>query len=108
MEEIMFSLNSVWLVLGALLVILMQGGFILLEAGSTRMKNAGHIAGKTVFTFGLASIVFWAVGYGFIFGGILISLSVCLTFSILVIKRMVCRIQQLHFSYFSLRLLASR
>jgi ammonium transporter, Amt family len=69
MEEIIFSLNSVWLVLGALLVILMQGGFILLEAGSTRMKNAGHIAGKTVFTFGLASIVFWAVGYGFIFGG---------------------------------------
>jgi ammonium transporter, Amt family len=69
MEEILFSLNSVWLVLGALLVILMQGGFILLEAGSTRMKNAGHIAGKTVFTFGLASIVFWAVGYGFIFGG---------------------------------------
>ncbi|MDR7071525.1 Amt family ammonium transporter [Fictibacillus barbaricus] len=68
MKEIMFSLNSVWLVLGAVLVILMQGGFILLEAGSTRMKNAGHIAGKTVFTFGMASIVFWAVGYGFIFG----------------------------------------
>jgi Amt family ammonium transporter len=67
-KEIMFSLNSVWLVLGAILVILMQGGFILLEAGSTRMKNAGHIAGKTVFTFGMASIVFWAVGYGFIFG----------------------------------------
>lgn len=56
------------MVLGAILVILMQGGFILLEAGSTRMKNAGHIAGKTIFTFGLASLVFWAVGFGFIFG----------------------------------------
>lgn len=54
--------------LGAILVILMQGGFILLEAGSTRMKNAGHIAGKTIFTFGLASLIFWAVGFGFIFG----------------------------------------
>lgn len=54
--------------LGAILVIFMQGGFILLEAGSTRMKNAGHIAGKTIFTFGIASLVFWAVGYGFIFG----------------------------------------
>ena len=54
--------------LGAILVIFMQGGFILLEAGSTRMKNAGHIAGKTIFTFGISSIVFWAVGYGFIFG----------------------------------------
>ncbi|MDQ0226952.1 ammonium transporter [Metabacillus niabensis] len=63
-----FLMNSLWVMLGAILVIFMQGGFILLEAGSTRMKNAGHIAGKTVFTFGLASLVFWAVGYGFIFG----------------------------------------
>jgi Amt family ammonium transporter len=54
--------------LGAILVIFMLGGFIMLEAGSTRMKNAGHIAGKTIFTFGLASLVFWAVGFGFIFG----------------------------------------
>ncbi|WP_010284785.1 ammonium transporter [Bacillus timonensis] len=64
----LFYLNSVWIMIGAILVIFMQGGFILLETGSTRMKNAGHIAGKTIFSFGIASIVFWAVGYGFIFG----------------------------------------
>src|SRR3954451_5817003 len=64
----LFLMNSLWVMISAILVILMIGGFILLEAGSTRMKNAGHIAGKTIFTFGLASIVFWAVGYGFIFG----------------------------------------
>ncbi|MCJ7842055.1 ammonium transporter [Lederbergia sp. NSJ-179] len=64
----LFFLNSVWVMLGAILVIFMQGGFILLEAGSTRMKNAGHIAGKTIFSFGVASLVFWAIGYGFIFG----------------------------------------
>lgn len=52
----------------AVLVILMIGGFILLETGSTRMKNAGHIAGKTILTFGISSIVFWAVGYGLVFG----------------------------------------
>lgn len=63
-----YLLNSVWIMLGAILVIFMQGGFILLEAGSTRMKNAGHIAGKTIFTFGISSIMFWAIGYGFIFG----------------------------------------
>ena len=43
--ESLYLLNSVWIMLGAILVIFMQGGFILLEAGSTRMKNAGHIAG---------------------------------------------------------------
>ncbi|MED1603750.1 ammonium transporter [Cytobacillus kochii] len=68
MDEI-FYLNSVWTMIAAILVIFMIGGFILLEAGSTRMKNAGHITGKTIFTVGLTFLVFWAVGYGFIFGG---------------------------------------
>ncbi|WP_102348030.1 ammonium transporter [Bacillus sp. Marseille-P3661] len=63
-----FLMNNLWIVVAAILVLFMQGGFILLEAGSTRMKNAGHIAGKTIFTMGLGSLVFWAVGYGFIYG----------------------------------------
>lgn len=63
-----FLLNSLWVMVGAVLVILMIGGFILLETGSTRMKNAGHIAGKTILTFSIGSIVFWAVGYGLAFG----------------------------------------
>lgn len=63
-----FLLNSIWVMVSGVLVILMIGGFILLETGSTRMKNAGHIAGKTILTFSIGSLVFWAVGYGFIFG----------------------------------------
>ena len=62
------GLDSLWVMLAFILVLLMQGGFILLEAGSTRMKNAGHVAGKTIFTVALAAIVYWAVGYGVIFG----------------------------------------
>ncbi len=69
MDDVMYLMNSLWTMVSAILVIFMIAGFILLEAGSTRMKNAGHVAGKTVFTFGLSSLVFWAVGYGFIFGG---------------------------------------
>ncbi|MGZ9586741.1 ammonium transporter [Paenibacillus marinisediminis] len=60
--------SAIWTMLGAILVIFMQCGFIMLEAGSTQMKNAGHVAGKTVFTIGIASLVFWLVGYAFIFG----------------------------------------
>ncbi|OAO89107.1 hypothetical protein AXX17_ATUG04440 [Arabidopsis thaliana] len=63
------GLNALWIMVAAVLVLLMQGGFILLETGSTRMKNAGHVAGKTIFTVGLASLVYWAVGYGLTFGG---------------------------------------
>ncbi|BBH19322.1 ammonium transporter [Paenibacillus baekrokdamisoli] len=62
------GLNSIWVMVAAILVILMQAGFILLESGSTRMKNAGHIAGKTIFTLGLCTLVYWAVGYAFAFG----------------------------------------
>ncbi|KZE80550.1 ammonium transporter [Paenibacillus elgii] len=62
------AIDAVWVMLAAILVIFMQAGFALLEAGSTRMKNAGHVAGKTVLTFGLCAIAFWAVGFGLAFG----------------------------------------
>jgi Amt family ammonium transporter len=62
------GLNALWVILAFVLVFLMQGGFILLEAGATRMKNAGHVAGKTIFTIALAALVYWVAGYGFAFG----------------------------------------
>ncbi|WP_085505249.1 ammonium transporter [Thalassobacillus devorans] len=61
-------MDNLWVIIGTFLVFLMLGGFILLEAGSTRMKNAGHIAGKTIFTAGIGSLMFWAIGWGFIYG----------------------------------------
>lgn len=57
-----------WVFFSAVLVLFMQAGFALLEAGSTRMKNAGHIAAKQLLSFSIAAIAFWAVGYGLIFG----------------------------------------
>src|SRR5690606_7963846 len=62
------GLDALWVMLSAILVLFMQAGFVLLETGSTRMKNAGHIAGKTIFTVGLSSLIFWFVSYGLIFG----------------------------------------
>ncbi|UQZ82801.1 Ammonium transporter NrgA [Paenibacillus konkukensis] len=66
--ELANAIDSVWVMLAAILVIFMQAGFALLEAGSTRMKNAGHVAGKTILTFGICAIAFWAIGFGFAFG----------------------------------------
>ena len=42
MDEAMYLMNSLWTMVAAILVIFMIGGFILLEAGWLRMKNAGH------------------------------------------------------------------
>lgn len=68
MEKVGLSIDNLWVLLSAILVIAMQAGFALLEAGSTRMKNAGHIAGKQLLSFSIALIAFWAVGYALTFG----------------------------------------
>ncbi len=67
-ETLTNGINMAFVFIAAVLVILMQAGFALLEAGSVRMKNAGHVAGKTILSFGVASIAFWALGFGFGFG----------------------------------------
>ena len=65
--EIIIAVNTVWVVVAAVLVMFMQAGFAFLEAGLTRMKNAAHIAGKNVLIFGVCSLVYWAVGFGIAF-----------------------------------------
>src|SRR5918995_3592854 len=67
-EELMIATSTVWVVVAAILVMFMQAGFAFLEAGLTRMKNAGHIAAKNVLVLGIASLVYSLVGYGIAFG----------------------------------------
>ena len=66
--DLVVAVNTVWVVVAAVLVMFMQAGFALLEAGLARMKNAAHIAGKNVLVFGVCSLVYWAVGFGLAFG----------------------------------------
>jgi Amt family ammonium transporter len=68
-HDLLVAASTIWVVITAVLVMFMQAGFAFLEAGLTRMKNAGHIAAKNVLTFGLCSIVYWIVGFGLAFGG---------------------------------------
>jgi ammonium transporter, Amt family len=67
-SDLLIAASTIWVVVTAILVMFMQAGFAFLEAGLTRMKNAGHIAGKNVLIFGICSIVYWAVGFGLAFG----------------------------------------
>src|SRR3954453_20505366 len=68
-HELLIAASTIWVVVAAVLVMFMQAGFAFLEAGLTRMKNSGHIAGKNVLIFALCSLVYWAVGFGIAFGG---------------------------------------
>jgi Amt family ammonium transporter len=67
-SDLLIAASTIWVVITAVLVMFMQAGFAFLEAGLTRMKNAGHIAGKNVLIFGICSIVYWMVGFGIAFG----------------------------------------
>src|SRR4051794_14263668 len=67
-HDLLIAASTIWVVITAVLVMFMQAGFAFLEAGLTRMKNAGHIAGKNVLIFGICSIVYYLVGFGLAFG----------------------------------------
>ena len=67
-DQLAIATSTVWVILAAILVMFMQAGFAFLEAGLTRMKNVGHIAAKNVLIFALASVIYFAVGYGLAFG----------------------------------------
>lgn len=62
------AVNSIWVVLGAILVLFMQAGFAMLEIGLSRMKNAGAVAGKIVINLSIAILMFWATGFALAFG----------------------------------------
>ena len=62
-------LDNIWVFIAGCLVFLMQAGFGLVEAGLTRAKNVANIMAKNMADMCVGGIAFWAVGYGFAFGG---------------------------------------
>jgi ammonium transporter, Amt family len=63
------SLNLLWIVIGAVLVIFMQAGFALVETGFCRAKHAAHVVSTNFMIFGLGFVAYFLVGYAFMFGG---------------------------------------
>jgi ammonium transporter, Amt family len=67
-EALQQNLNHVWTMLAAALVLAMQVGFLLLEAGMVRSKNSINVAQKNVTDFFLSAAVFSLLGFGLMFG----------------------------------------
>ena len=62
------SIDTMWVLLGAALVFLMQAGFAMLEVGFTRAKNTGNIVMKNVIDVCIGSLLFWFLGFGIMHG----------------------------------------
>ena len=68
LSELTNGLNTVWMLLAAMLVFFMQPGFALVEAGFTRVKNTANILMKNFVDFMFGSLLYWFIGFGLMFG----------------------------------------
>eukprot|EP00613_Pedinella_sp_CCMP2098_P016316 CAMPEP_0171765174 /NCGR_PEP_ID=MMETSP0991-20121206/50461_1 /TAXON_ID=483369 /ORGANISM="non described non described, Strain CCMP2098" /LENGTH=131 /DNA_ID=CAMNT_0012369511 /DNA_START=126 /DNA_END=517 /DNA_ORIENTATION=+ len=62
------ELDTMWLLIGMLLVFLMQTGFAMLEVGSVDVKNTRNILLKNVLDASIGAIIWWLLGFGFAMG----------------------------------------
>ncbi|WP_425342647.1 ammonium transporter [Methanolobus bombayensis] len=66
--DLQTALTFMWLLIAGAIVFLMHAGFSLVEIGLTRTKNTANILMKNFMTISLGVIVYWAVGWGIMYG----------------------------------------
>ncbi len=62
------SLNVFFVIIGVALIFFMQAGFMLVETGFCRGKNAAHVAMTNFIIFAIGALAYWAVGFAIQFG----------------------------------------
>ncbi len=65
--EVLFTVNNLWIMIGAALVFIMHIGFALLESGLTRAKNCVNILCKNTVTPAIGVLTFAIIGFGLMF-----------------------------------------
>jgi ammonium transporter, Amt family len=60
--------NTQWVLLTGCLVFFMNAGFAMLESGFCRSGNAITVLAKNLIVFAIATVAFWILGFGFMFG----------------------------------------
>lgn len=66
--DLKVAMDTMWVMVAAMLVIFMNAGFCMLETGLCRQKNAVNVLAKNLIVFALSTIAFWAIGFGLMFG----------------------------------------
>ncbi len=62
------AINTIWVLLAAFLVFIMHAGFTMVEAGFTQAKNTVNIIMKNFMTVSIGVMVYYFVGFAFMFG----------------------------------------
>jgi len=62
--------NMFFIIMGVALIFFMQAGFMLVETGFCRAKNAAHVAMTNFIIFAVGALAYWAGGFALQFGGV--------------------------------------
>ena len=62
------NIDTLWVINCAILVFIMQAGFMCMESGLSRHKNSINVALKNAADFGVSVVMFWTLGFGLMFG----------------------------------------
>jgi len=68
MEAVKISTDTLFILLGAIMVLAMHSGFAFLEVGTVRKKNQVNALVKILTDFAVSTIVYFFVGYGIAYG----------------------------------------
>jgi Amt family ammonium transporter len=63
------AVNFVWTLVTGFLVMFMQAGFAIVEAGLCRAKNANHTMMMNFMVYGVGMLAYWLIGFAIQFGG---------------------------------------
>ncbi len=66
--DLQVTIDTVWVLLAAMLVFFMNLGFALVESGFARAKNTVNIISKNFIVFAVSTIAFLVVGWGLMYG----------------------------------------
>ena len=68
LDSVKSFVDTLWVIDCAILVFIMQAGFMCMETGLSRHKNSINVALKNAADFGVAVVIFWLFGFGLMFG----------------------------------------
>ncbi len=68
LQGLQIGIDNMWLLVAAFLVMFMQPGFAMVEAGFTRSKNTANILMKNLMDFSIGSLLYWIIGFTLMYG----------------------------------------
>ncbi|WP_423129228.1 ammonium transporter [Gaoshiqia sp. Z1-71] len=68
LQGLQIGIDNMWLLIAGFMVMFMQPGFAMVEAGFTRSKNTANILMKNLMDFSIGSLLYWIIGFTIMYG----------------------------------------